>query len=228
MCVFFLLAVNTDAIAKVAQNMPSHMLHSLSQVANQTPHYPHTPGAYAQSSYVNTVSVRHFAKKSFLKDYIKSFPIETNMDKKKWFYSHTPQVAKRHLWLPTTRPIHPRHHAMGKQRPLSTMDHLPIPVRRWVLLSTIAAEVWVVALGATTRPGAHHSNSPCQQRIRRHISSATAIHRMCLVHIHAMARRVKISSGSELMMHGDGTRGLQVGRRPRIVVQEEGEFTFFF
>uniref|UniRef100_A0A6B2EJU3 Transcription elongation factor SPT6 n=1 Tax=Phlebotomus kandelakii TaxID=1109342 RepID=A0A6B2EJU3_9DIPT len=47
-------SVNTDAITKVAQNMPSHMLHSLSQVANQTPHYPHTPGAYAQSSYVNT------------------------------------------------------------------------------------------------------------------------------------------------------------------------------
>uniref|UniRef100_A0A7G3AZW4 Transcription elongation factor SPT6 n=1 Tax=Lutzomyia longipalpis TaxID=7200 RepID=A0A7G3AZW4_LUTLO len=47
-------SVNADAITKVAQNMPSHMLHSLSQVANQTPHYPHTPGGYAQTSYVNT------------------------------------------------------------------------------------------------------------------------------------------------------------------------------
>lgn len=43
---------SSDAIHKVAQNMPSHMLHSLSQVASsQTPHYPHTPG-YGQ--YINT------------------------------------------------------------------------------------------------------------------------------------------------------------------------------
>lgn len=47
--------MSSEAIQRVAQNMPSHMLHSLSQVANQTPHYPHTPGAYgAQSSYINT------------------------------------------------------------------------------------------------------------------------------------------------------------------------------
>ncbi|GAB0093481.1 Transcription elongation factor SPT6 [Sergentomyia squamirostris] len=44
-------SVNPDAINKVAQNMPSHMLHSLSQLANQT---PHTPGVYATSSYANT------------------------------------------------------------------------------------------------------------------------------------------------------------------------------
>ncbi|XP_031627743.1 transcription elongation factor SPT6 isoform X2 [Contarinia nasturtii] len=45
----------SEAINKVARNLPSHMLHSLSQVANKTPHYPHTPGAYgSQSSYVNT------------------------------------------------------------------------------------------------------------------------------------------------------------------------------
>lgn len=45
----------SEAINKVARNLPSHMLHSLSQVANKTPHYPHTPGAYGgQSSYVNT------------------------------------------------------------------------------------------------------------------------------------------------------------------------------
>lgn len=42
------------AIQKVAKNLPSHMLHSLSQVANRTPHYPHTPGYGGQSSYVNT------------------------------------------------------------------------------------------------------------------------------------------------------------------------------
>lgn len=45
----------SEAINKVARNLPTHMLHSLSQVANKTPHYPHTPGVYgAQSSYVNT------------------------------------------------------------------------------------------------------------------------------------------------------------------------------
>lgn len=45
---------SSDAIHKVAKSMPSHMLHSLSQVANRTPHYPHTPGYGGQSSYVNT------------------------------------------------------------------------------------------------------------------------------------------------------------------------------
>lgn len=52
---------SADAIHKVAKNMPSHMLHSLSQVASKTPHYPaFTPGYSAgstsggQSSYVNT------------------------------------------------------------------------------------------------------------------------------------------------------------------------------
>jgi hypothetical protein len=37
--------------------MPSHMLHSLSKVASQTPHYPHTPGYGGQSAYINTVSI---------------------------------------------------------------------------------------------------------------------------------------------------------------------------
>ena len=47
-----------EAIQRVAQNLPSHVFNSLSQVAsNQTPHYPHTPGAYgAQSTSINTVS----------------------------------------------------------------------------------------------------------------------------------------------------------------------------
>ena len=48
-------SLGSDAIHKVAQNMPSHMLHSLSQATGQTPHYPHTPGGsggYGQ--YINT------------------------------------------------------------------------------------------------------------------------------------------------------------------------------
>ncbi|XP_015115657.1 transcription elongation factor SPT6 isoform X1 [Diachasma alloeum] len=46
------VAMNQEAIHRVAQNLPHHMLHSLSQVANQTPHYPpHTPGA-AGAAYV--------------------------------------------------------------------------------------------------------------------------------------------------------------------------------
>lgn len=45
---------SADAIHKVAKSMPHHMLHSLSQVASKTPHYPHTPGYGGQSSYVNT------------------------------------------------------------------------------------------------------------------------------------------------------------------------------
>lgn len=47
--------MNSEAIQRVAQNMPSHMLQSLSAVANQTPHYPHTPGgAYGANNYINT------------------------------------------------------------------------------------------------------------------------------------------------------------------------------
>ncbi|XP_052133580.1 transcription elongation factor SPT6 [Frankliniella occidentalis] len=45
------------AIQRVAQSMPTHMLHSLSQVASQTPHYSHTPGVYGASGvhgYPNT------------------------------------------------------------------------------------------------------------------------------------------------------------------------------
>ncbi|XP_065344159.1 transcription elongation factor SPT6 [Cloeon dipterum] len=36
-----------DAIHRVAQNLPQHIVHSLSQVATHTPGYPHTPGAAA-------------------------------------------------------------------------------------------------------------------------------------------------------------------------------------
>nr|CAD7428568.1 unnamed protein product [Timema monikensis] len=49
--------MNPEAIHRVAQNLPNHMLHSLSQVASQTPHYPHTPGGgYGASmhTYPNT------------------------------------------------------------------------------------------------------------------------------------------------------------------------------
>ncbi|XP_017776397.1 PREDICTED: transcription elongation factor SPT6 isoform X2 [Nicrophorus vespilloides] len=46
--------MNSEAIQRVAQNMPSHMMQTLSAVANQTPHYPHTPGAYGANTYINT------------------------------------------------------------------------------------------------------------------------------------------------------------------------------
>ncbi|CAH1116319.1 unnamed protein product [Phaedon cochleariae] len=47
--------MNTEAIQRVAQNLPSHMMQTLSAVANQTPHYPHTPGgAYGAANYINT------------------------------------------------------------------------------------------------------------------------------------------------------------------------------
>jgi hypothetical protein len=53
--------MNAEAIQRVAQSMPSHMLHSLSQVANQTPHYAHTPGGpgftgAAGYAFANTVN----------------------------------------------------------------------------------------------------------------------------------------------------------------------------
>ncbi|XP_029678136.1 transcription elongation factor SPT6 isoform X2 [Formica exsecta] len=45
--------MNQEAIQRVAQNLPHHMLHSLSQVANQTPHHypPHTPGTAGAAGY---------------------------------------------------------------------------------------------------------------------------------------------------------------------------------
>ncbi|XP_071876068.1 transcription elongation factor SPT6 isoform X1 [Bombus fervidus] len=45
--------VNPDTIQRVAQNMPHHMLHSLSKVANQTSHHypPYTPGAASVNNY---------------------------------------------------------------------------------------------------------------------------------------------------------------------------------
>lgn len=53
--------MNSEAIQRVAQNLPSHMMQTLSAVANQTPHYPHTPGStYGASNYINTVSVNFF------------------------------------------------------------------------------------------------------------------------------------------------------------------------
>ena len=52
--------MNPETIQRVAQNLPNHMLHSLSQVASQTPHYPHTPGGGGYGAnmhtYPNTVS----------------------------------------------------------------------------------------------------------------------------------------------------------------------------
>ncbi|XP_076670314.1 transcription elongation factor SPT6 isoform X2 [Andrena cerasifolii] len=45
--------VNPDAIQRVAQNMPHHMLHSLTKVASQTPHHypPYTPGTASVNNY---------------------------------------------------------------------------------------------------------------------------------------------------------------------------------
>jgi transcription elongation factor SPT6 len=55
--------MNPEAIQRVAQALPNHMLHSLSQVASQTPHYPHTPGGGGYGAnmhtYPNTVSTCH-------------------------------------------------------------------------------------------------------------------------------------------------------------------------
>lgn len=52
------LGMNPEAIQRVAQNLPTHMMQTLSAVANQTPHYPHTPGgAYGAANYINTVIV---------------------------------------------------------------------------------------------------------------------------------------------------------------------------
>lgn len=50
---YVITGMNQEAIQRVAQNLPHHMLHSLSQVANQTPHHypPHTPGTTNAAGY---------------------------------------------------------------------------------------------------------------------------------------------------------------------------------
>ncbi|XP_073971663.1 transcription elongation factor Spt6 isoform X2 [Rhodnius prolixus] len=48
------IGMSAEAIHRVAQNMPNHMLHSLSQVASHTPHYAHTPAAYSNYQYPTT------------------------------------------------------------------------------------------------------------------------------------------------------------------------------
>ncbi|XP_050511669.1 transcription elongation factor SPT6 isoform X2 [Diabrotica virgifera virgifera] len=45
-------SMNNEAIQRVAQNLPSHVVQALSAATNQTPHYPHTPG-YG-GNYINT------------------------------------------------------------------------------------------------------------------------------------------------------------------------------
>ncbi|CAG9861207.1 unnamed protein product [Phyllotreta striolata] len=45
--------MSTEAIQRVAQNLPSDMVQALSAATNQTPHYPHTPGGYG-GNYINT------------------------------------------------------------------------------------------------------------------------------------------------------------------------------
>ncbi|XP_065088333.1 transcription elongation factor SPT6 isoform X1 [Ochlerotatus camptorhynchus] len=46
---------NSDAITKLAQNMPTHMLNSLSQATSHTPRYDYTPGDFGSTSnYVTT------------------------------------------------------------------------------------------------------------------------------------------------------------------------------
>lgn len=61
---FAFSGMNPEAIQRVAQNLPSHMMQTLSAVASQTPHYPHTPGgAYGANTNINTVSL--FASGNF-------------------------------------------------------------------------------------------------------------------------------------------------------------------
>lgn len=62
--------MNPEAIQRVAQNLPSHMMQTLSAVANQTPHYPHTPGGTYGANYLNTVSFPKFnIETCFFNDY---------------------------------------------------------------------------------------------------------------------------------------------------------------
>lgn len=42
--------MNQEAIQNVARRLPNSIMHSLSQVANHTPHYPQTPGAASNAT----------------------------------------------------------------------------------------------------------------------------------------------------------------------------------
>lgn len=72
--------MNPEAIQRVAQNLPSHMMQTLSAVANQTPHYPHTPGGAYGANYLNTVSFLKFYVEIFFL-YILFFSLILQVDK---------------------------------------------------------------------------------------------------------------------------------------------------
>ncbi|XP_076244162.1 transcription elongation factor SPT6 isoform X2 [Calliopsis andreniformis] len=131
--------VNPDAIQRVAQNMPHHMLHSLSKVANQTPHYPpYTPGAVSITNYgvFGSTPYTPSGQTPFMTPY--HTPHHT---------PHHPQTPN-HAQGPFLQPIPP---AMNPNAHRSSRSHRPVSTTSDTTNWTKAAEAWARSKQSTSK-----------------------------------------------------------------------------
>lgn len=132
--------VNPDAIQRVAQNMPHHMLHSLSKVANHTPHHypPYTPGAASVSNYgvYGSTPYTPSGQTPFMTPY--HTPHHT---------SHHPQTPS-HAQGPFLQPIPP---AMNSNSHRTTRSHRSVSNSSNATNWSKAAEAWARSKQSTSK-----------------------------------------------------------------------------
>ncbi|KZC13000.1 Transcription elongation factor SPT6 [Dufourea novaeangliae] len=132
--------VNPDAIQRVAQNMPHHMLHSLSKVANQTPHHypPYTPGTASVNNYgmFGSTPYTPSGQTPFMTPY--HTPHHT---------PHHPQTPS-HTQGPFLQPIPP---ALTSNSHRSARSHRPVSTTSDTTNWTKAAEAWARSKQSTSK-----------------------------------------------------------------------------
>ncbi|KAJ4440072.1 hypothetical protein ANN_08204, partial [Periplaneta americana] len=112
-----LAGMNPEAIQRVAQNLPNHMLHSLSQVASQTPHYPHTPGGGGYGANMHTYPNTPYTPSG-------QTPFMTPY--------HTPHATQTPRYGQQTPSHHPPHHNQPFLHPGSVTPAHRTPTHRIV------------------------------------------------------------------------------------------------
>lgn len=105
-----LAGMNPEAIQRVAQALPNHMLHSLSQVASQTPHYAHTPGGGGYGANMHTYHNTPYTPSG-------QTPFMTPY--------HTPHGTQTPRYGQQTPSHHPAHHTQGFLHPGSVTPSPP-------------------------------------------------------------------------------------------------------
>lgn len=132
--------VNPDAIQRVAQNMPHHMLHSLTKVASQTPHHytPYTPGAASVNNYgmYGSTPYTPSGQTPFMTPY--HTPHHT---------PHHPQTPS-HVQGPFLQPIPP---AMNSNAHRPPRTHRPVPAEADTTNWMKAAEAWARSKQSTSK-----------------------------------------------------------------------------